>query len=57
MNEDGSYTRKWVHAMSIDQLSQTTGTQDAENKGTAILDDGSKLELIQFNETLETLPK
>lgn len=57
MNEDGSYTRKWVHAMSIDQLSQTTGTQDAENKGTAILDDGSKLELIQFNETLDSLPK
>lgn len=52
---DGNYLRIWVHPESIEQLSQKTGSQDGENKGTCLLTSGTTIELIAFNETLDSL--
>ena len=53
--EDGNYERIWVDSDSIRQVSQKTNSQDGENKGTCLFHDGSTLELIAFNETLDSL--
>lgn len=53
--EDGNYLRLWVGANEIQQLSQLTNSQDLENKGTCRFYDGQVLELIAFNETIDSL--
>ena len=53
--EDGNYLRLWVDVNEIQQLSQLTNSQDGENKGTGRFYDGQVLELIAFNETIDSL--
>lgn len=52
---NGNYLRMWVDSNDIKQLSQLSGSQDGENKGSCILCDGSVIELIAFNETIDSL--
>lgn len=53
-NEDGSIVRSWIDQKQIAQLSQHT-QQQGDNEGTCRFVDGSILELITFNETLDSL--
>jgi hypothetical protein len=53
-NEDGSIVRSWIDQEQIAQLSQHT-QQQGDNEGTCRFVDGSILELITFNETLDSL--
>jgi hypothetical protein len=53
-NEDGSIVRSWIDQEQIAQLSQHT-QQQGDNEGTCRFIDGSILELITFNETLDSL--
>ena len=55
LTADGNYLRMWVHPESIEQLSQKTNSQDGDNKGTCLLSNGTTIELISFNETLDSL--
>ena len=53
-NEDGSIVINWIDQEEIAQLSQTI-KQQGDNEGTCRFVDGSILELITFNETLDSL--
>ena len=53
-NEDGSYLRTWVHADSILGLSQD-GTQASNNEGSCDTVEGDTIELVAFNETIDSL--
>jgi len=53
-NEDGSIVRSWIDQEQIAQLSQHT-QQQGDNEGTCRFVDGLILELITFNETLDSL--
>ena len=53
-NEDGSIVRSWIDQEQIAQLSQHT-QQQGDNEGTCRFVDGSIIELITFNETLDSL--
>lgn len=53
--EDGSYLRTWIPIENIGVLSQNSVTQEGENKGSCTLIDGHSLNLIAFNETLDSL--
>ncbi len=53
-NQDGSIVRSWIDQEQIAQLSQHT-QQQGDNEGTCRFVDGSILELITFNETLDSL--
>jgi hypothetical protein len=53
--EDGNYLRLWVHADAIEQLAQESTAQAGNNEGTCVFEDGEVMELIAFNETLDSL--
>ena len=53
--QEGNYLFKWVHADTIESLSQLTGSQDGNNEGTCVFKDGTQTELINFNETIQSL--
>jgi predicted ATPase len=53
-NEDGGILRIWTDQEQIDQLSQTI-QQQGNNEATCIFLDGTMIELIAFNETLDSL--
>lgn len=53
-NQDGSIVRSWIDQEQVSQLSQHT-QQQGDNEGTCRFVDGSILELIAFNETLDSL--
>lgn len=53
-NDDGSILRSWIDQEQVAQLSQHT-QQQGDNEGTCRFVDGSILELITFNETLDSL--
>lgn len=53
--EDGNYLRFWVHADAIEQLAQESTAQAGNNEGTCVFLDGEIMELIAFNETLDSL--
>ena len=53
-NEDGGIVRSWIDQEQVAQLSQDT-QQQGDNEGTCRFVDGSILELITFNETLDSL--
>lgn len=53
-NEDGSIVRSWIDQEQVAQLSQHT-QQQGDNEGTCRFVDGSIIELITFNETLDSL--
>lgn len=53
--EDGNYLRTWVEQATIKELSQNSASQGGNNEGTCVFVDGVTIQLIGFNETLETL--
>ena len=53
-NEDGSILRSWIDQEKIDQLSQNI-KQQGDNEGSLISVDGTIINLIAFNETLDSL--
>ena len=53
-NEDGSIVRNWIDQEEIAQLSQTI-KQQGDNEGTCTFVNDATLELIAFNETLDSL--
>ncbi len=53
--EDGNYLRTWVEQSTIKVLSQNSATQAGLNEGTCEFVDGTVIQLIAFNETLESL--
>jgi hypothetical protein len=52
---DEGYLRTWVHADSIVELSQNSATQAENNEGTCEFVDGEIIELVAFNETIDSL--
>jgi len=52
--EEG-YLRTWVNADSISELSQNSATQAENNEGTCEFVDGEIIELVAFNETIDSL--
>jgi len=53
-NENG-FVFSWVEQDSIKQLSQTSGAQAEANAGTCVFQDGTTIDIVGFNETLQTL--
>ena len=53
-NSDGSIVRSWIDQEQVAQLSQDI-PQQGNNEATCILVDGTIIELIAFNETLDSL--
>ncbi len=47
--------RNWVSADSIVQLSQNSITEASQNEGTCIFQDGSKISIIAFDQTINSL--
>lgn len=53
--EDGNHIKKWVDVDSIKELTQHSATQWGDNEATCVFTDGTTVELIAFNETLDSL--
>lgn len=49
--------RSWVDAESILQLNQNSITQQGNNEGTCRFYDGTSIDIIAFNETIDSLNK
>ncbi len=47
--------RNWVSADSIVQLSQNSITEASQNEGTCIFQDGLKISIIAFDQTINSL--
>jgi hypothetical protein len=54
-SEDGSYTRTWIDQSFIRQVFQNSVTQGGNNEGTCVFQDGTTMQLVSFNETLDSL--
>jgi hypothetical protein len=55
LTEDGNFLRTWVEQDIIKTLSQNSATQASDNNGTCEFVDGIVVQLIAFNETIESL--
>ncbi len=55
LTEDGNFLRSWVEQGTIKTLSQNSATQASDNNGTCEFVDGTVIQLIGFNETIESL--
>jgi hypothetical protein len=55
LTEDGNFLRSWVEQGTIKTLSQNSATQANDNNGTCEFVDGTVIQLIGFNETIESL--
>ena len=55
LTEDGNFLRSWVEQGTIKVLSQNSASQGSDNAGTCEFVDGTIIQLIGFNETIETL--
>jgi len=53
--EDGNVLRSWIDQDFIHQLSQNSATQAGDNAGTCEFIDGDTIEIITFNETIDSL--
>jgi hypothetical protein len=53
-NEDGGITRSWIDQDEVAQLSQDT-QQQGDNEGCLKYFDGTIIDIIAFNETLDSL--
>jgi hypothetical protein len=53
--EDGNILRSWIDQDFIHQLTQNSATQAGNNEGTCEFLDGETIEIITFNETLDSL--
>jgi hypothetical protein len=54
-SEDGAILRSWINIEEIDYLSQNSITQEGNNEGTCVLSDGKKIEIVDFNATIDSL--
>ena len=52
---EGHYLKTWIDDSLIRKVSTNTVTQEGENRGTCEFFDGTTVELIAFNETLDSL--
>jgi hypothetical protein len=50
-----SIVRSWIDADKIIQLSQNSITQGGENEGNLVFADGTTIQIIAFNETIDSL--
>jgi len=55
--KDDAIVRSWIDADKIVQLSQNSITQEGQNEGTIVFADGTKITIIAFNETIDSLNK
>lgn len=53
--EDGNVLRSWVDQDKIQQLNQNSATQWGNDEGTCLFIDGTSIDIIGFNETIESL--
>lgn len=53
--EGGNHSCQWVDIDSIQQLSQDSQVQWPNNEGTILFADGTTVDVIGFNETIESL--
>lgn len=53
--EGGNHLNKWVDIDTISELSQNSQEQWPNNEGTIVFTDGAFVDVIGFNETLESL--
>lgn len=53
--DGGNYLRTWVDQDTIKELSQNSATQGGDNNGTCVFVDGTSIDIIGFNETIESL--
>lgn len=47
--------RNWVDADKIVQFTQNSITQQGQNEGTCVFADGTTIDIIAFNETIDSL--
>jgi hypothetical protein len=57
VTEDGNFLRAWVDQDTIKVLSQNSASQGSLNEGTCEFEDGTVIQLISFNETIDSLNK
>ncbi len=50
-----SIVRSWIDADKIVQLSQNSITQGGENEGTLVFADGTTIQIIAFDQTINSL--
>lgn len=53
--ENGIYLRQWVPSDAILLLKQLSNEQEANNEGICVFKDGTEINLIAFNETIDSL--
>jgi hypothetical protein len=53
--KDDAIIRTWLDIEEIDYLRQNSITQDGVNEATCVLKNGDVIEIIAFNETLDSL--
>jgi hypothetical protein len=53
--EGGNNMRTWIHQDKVEQLSQNSATQWPNDEGTCLFIDGTSVDIIGFNETIESL--
>lgn len=53
--ENGIYSRLWIPSDEILLLKQLSNEQEGNNEGVCVFKDNSELNLIAFNETLDSL--
>lgn len=53
--EGEAIVRSWVDVESILQLNQNSITQQGNNEGTCRFYDGTSIDIIAFNETIDSL--
>ena len=53
--EGGNHLNKWVDIDTISELSQNSQEQWPNNEGTITFTDGAFVDVIGFNETIESL--
>lgn len=52
---DGNHIKKWVDTDTIKEFTQHSAGQWGNNEATCVFTDGSSIDIIGFNDTLEGL--
>lgn len=55
MGEGGAYLKSWVPTATIEKFTQNSVTQEGDTRATCVFKDGTTVDLISFNETLDFL--
>lgn len=53
--KDEAIIRSWVDAEKVVQLFQNSITQQGQNEGTCLFVDGTSIDIIAFDETIDSL--